>query len=297
MRKIKQPKVDVAAVLECCAESIRDRVHGNKLRSALDAIVAAENAYREAGERSSLYLIPESKNVAGILDCTQMSDFYSTTFVKNPKPREIYDALMALAPSGICPLCNHQCVSTLDHYLAKSCHSALTITPLNLVPSCRDCNLGSNARRPKNAKEQTLHPYFDFVDDEIWLKASVIQAERGSLGAPVVRFLASPPKEWLETKQERVITHFETFRLGKLYTTQAAAELVEIHSNLLNFENPIDVKDYLMEQAASRRNAFKNSWKAAMYQGLAESEWFCSGGYKDIRHADLLQHDTICNLL
>jgi hypothetical protein len=41
-----------------------------------------------------------------------------------------------------------------------------------------------------------------------------------------------------------------------------------------------ELKTYLAEQASDRQAAEKNSWQAAMYDGLAKSRWFRVAGYK-----------------
>ena len=118
------------------------------------------------------------------------------------------------------------------------------------------------------------------VDDRVWITASV-----GEGAPPALLFSASPPPEWDDVKQKRVLTHFRTFDLGALYTTHAAAELLNIRLNLTVVAQRAGkdgLKAHLMEQAESRRAADKNSWQSAMYEALWRSEWFCEEGYKVI---------------
>src|SRR5262249_39637235 len=128
------------------------------------------------------------------------------------RARPIYDAIKLAPRNGVCPLCGHRVVSTLDHYLAKSRHPSYTVTPLNLLPACSDCNKLKLNRQPANARDQTLHPYFDDVSSDVWLKATLIESVD-----PAVVFFVDPPNQWEPVLQERIRLHFRAFGLAELY--------------------------------------------------------------------------------
>jgi hypothetical protein len=48
-----------------------------------------------------------------------------------------------------------------------------------------------------------------------------------------------------------------------------------------------ETKAHLLAQAKKRRRAFRNSWQAALYDGLATSDWFCSDGIKEVPNCEL----------
>jgi hypothetical protein len=43
---------------------------------------------------------------------------------------------------------------------------------------------------------------------------------------------------------------------------------------------PQQISDHLRREANSRAAAHANSWRRATYEALADSEWFCSGGFE-----------------
>lgn len=279
MRNIPRPIHTVLIPLERCINSITNEDFKHRLLSTLDLLLTSEADYATKAANSQLFSIAEA-SIIGEVSVAEMKSIYATFSRKGGPTRDIYDAIKLGAIGNICPLCNQRTVSTLDHYLAKSKHPALAITPLNLVPSCKDCNTDTGTRRPTTAGEQTLHPYFDNVDDAIWLTASVTECS-----PPVVVFAPSPSALWSQAKQDMVRSHFRTFDLGKLYTTHAAVELVNIYydvSRIFNINGATDVRNHLLEQANNRRHVMKNSWQAATYEGLADSIWFCSGGFESI---------------
>ena len=82
---------------------------------------------------------------------------------------------MSLAVNGKCPICGIGPVSNLDHYLAKSLYPTYAITPINLVPECRDCNFNKRDTLIKSATDSPLHPYYDEIDNRIWLVAELVK--------------------------------------------------------------------------------------------------------------------------
>mgnify|MGYP001218432966 CR=1 FL=1 len=280
MRKLNNPACDACLSLETCISSLRDKNLRARLASIKPDIMAAEAQYKNCGENDALYTIAAKTAVANRVTVKEMENLYRGTFSrKNSRARQMYDKIKTA--SSICPLCAQGKVDTLDHYLAQSLHPALAVTPMNLVPACFSCNKAKLDRQPQNPGEQTLHPYFDEVDDGVWLFASVVEDR-----PPVVRFLADPPNYWPSIKQERVRTHFMIFELAALYSTHAASELLNIHLDLTRIAargGPDDLKQHLAEQKESREAVARNSWQGAMYKALSESDWFCTEGYKVIR--------------
>jgi 5-methylcytosine-specific restriction endonuclease McrA len=288
MKRIRIPNFTVAEALGCCIESIRDENLVARLSAQSMILNAAEDDYRLKGGASQLYMIQETDSVGAHVTLEEMKSIYSNTFARKGSPaRHIYDDIRASAPGGICPLCAQRVVSTLDHHLAKSKHAVFSITPLNLIPACKDCNTDSQVRRPKHAGEQTLHPYFDFVDEEQWLVCQVF-AET----PPVAQFIVAPPATWSDDKKSIVKRHFQVFKLGELYSTHAAVELINVYQDLVEsseLQSPQEISLHLRSIATRRRRPLFNSWQAAMYQALADSEWFCNGGYLEISKSSLLQ--------
>lgn len=281
MRSLAIPSRDARSTLELCADNVRDKDFAKRLRSVASDVEAAEKKYKVQGTKASLYTIAEATTVAGRVSLEEMKTLYKGTLSRlDSTPRHIYDEIKAAPRNGICPLCGQRVVTTLDHYLAQSKHPALAVTPVNLVPSCADCNKAKLNMQPTSASEQTLHPYFDNVDDRVWLSASVVEG-----APPALLFSANPPPEWDDVKRERILTHFRTFGLGSLYTTHAAEELLNIRYTLALIAGRAGadgLRAHLREQAESRQAVAKNSWQSAMYEALGNSEWFCEEGYKAI---------------
>jgi hypothetical protein len=277
MRRLPRPHFGVRATMKACIESVRDASLRQRLGDVFEIIERAERDYLSLGEPVRLYTIVQSDGVGGVVSGQEMERIYSGTFVKSAQVRNFYDVIKKLPPNDICPICGLRTVSTLDHYLAKSRHPSLTIVPLNLVPACADCNKAKLDSQPATAEEQTLHPYFDDFDDARWLYAAI-----GETVPARLLFRAEPPENWPELRRSRVLHHFRTFGLAKLFGSYAADELSTIRHYLSLLQergNAATIQSFLREQAESCALAQQNSWKTAAYYAFSESEWFCSGGF------------------
>lgn len=276
MRSLKPPSFSAHETLQLCIASIQDKQLTNRLDLIGDHVAAAEADYIRQGGVQQLFQIPHTLGIGGI-SVNEMKRVYKDTFAKSARTRNIYDQIKKQPKNDICPLCGQRTVGSLDHYLAQSLHSALVVTPINLIPACNDCNKAKLNSQPKTAAEQTLHPYFDNVDDGTWLYAAVEQTSPASL-----RFYPDPPTDWLPVKRDRVINHFRAFGLGALYASHSGAELTSIRYGLQRIAErgtAENIRSDLIMRAESAKAAHINSWQTAMYQALAESDWFCTGGF------------------
>ena len=77
-----------------------------------------------------------------------------------------------------CPICDCSFAYsqvTLDHILPKSKFPIFSITPINLVPTCYNCNMRKNNRIPSKVLNPYFHDYFVF--DYLTVKVEVNERE------------------------------------------------------------------------------------------------------------------------
>lgn len=250
----------------------------NRLRAVEDDVADAANEFDLAARDATLYEIVRSDNVAGTVTKDEMVRVYTGRMVPSTQPgRPIYDRIKNAAPLNRCPLCDVGVVTTLDHHLPKSEYPALTVVPNNLVPACTWCQDTKDNWFPNTAEQQTLHPYFDDFEGEVWLRAEVVE------GTPAVfEYSVAPPDAWDAVRIGRARAHLEAFGLKVLYTSNAGQELVNIRkrlADLYGIGGADVVRAHLVDEAATRSHARLNSWQSAMYSAAARSEWFCNGGF------------------
>ncbi|MBB1288580.1 hypothetical protein H5085_06615 [Pseudoalteromonas sp. SR43-6] len=286
MRAINPPQVNFTDVLNTCVGSISCQ----KLTQELNAINPQfNNAVQDfilKVATADLFQIPsfqggDDDTVTGNITKKELKGLYTQHMVPERKPaRSYYDQLMMSAPLRICPFCGFGHVTTLDHYLPKAKFPLLSILPNNLVPSCADCNKGKSAGIAGTKQEQCLHPYFDqkhFVDDQ-WLYADVQETS-----PPTIRYYARPPHQWHDDDKVRVQNHFIDFKLENRLRTQAGTEIPHLKGELeydFQINQAVGVKQALQRKFNIAVAQHANCWKTAMYQALANSDWYCTGGFK-----------------
>lgn len=191
MLKLDPPAYSAKDTFASCISRVRVPALKARLTAATQAIVDASDSYEVAGRAQALHQIVREPLVNASVTTAEMEAVYTGRMAKQTGPgRVVYDDIFAAA-KGRCPLCAHRTVTTLDHHLPKALYPALAVAPLNLVPSCSDCNKAKLARFPHAAEDVSIHPYFDDVGDERWLFAEVVEVAPATL-----RFWVEPPVTW-----------------------------------------------------------------------------------------------------
>lgn len=281
MIKLEPPDMDAGDVFAQCISRVRNPALRARLASVKQDVIQASNTFEDLATQARLYEFVRETVIGGVVTTSEMEAVYTQRMVPKTAPgRAAYDKLMSLARSGKCPLCAQRDASTLDHHLPKAHYPVLAVTPLNLVPSCKDCNKAKLANLPTNANEETLHPYFDDIDGDRWLFASVQTTAPASL-----KFFVDPPNHWDAVLAARMLLHFETLGLGELYAAQGADELLNIRHQLLTIHGMggvATVRSELLARAESARAVRVNGWRVSAFEAFAESDWFCEGGFNAI---------------
>lgn len=280
--KLPEPSLTVENTFDKCIEKVRKKEFKKRLVGVREEIISASIAFEEAIQKDLVHTIsPVEKleGTAGIVTKDEMMSIYKNRFAdSNANARPLYNELISV--TSRCPLCGHRDVSTLDHYLPKAQFISLSVTPSNLVPACGECNFDKSEERPDKPYERLIHPYFDNLDsDEIWLLAKVLPTKPATL-----EFSVDPPISWPVSLRRRLIFHFETMKLGKLYRLQACTVIAGKRVKLRNCEkrgSTESVRQELQEEAESWEAVNRNCWQAATYRALALNEWYCGGGYNE----------------
>jgi 5-methylcytosine-specific restriction endonuclease McrA len=279
MRKLPKPNFTAQSTFEECIDKVRDSNLKKRLSKCTPLIEDAEKELESKITKGKVHTIVVEKIVNKNVSSKELEKVYTFRMAKKGSPgRSIYDKLLSASPLGICPLCNHRHVETLDHYLPKTSYPRLTVTPINLVPACYPCNKNKLASIPKKSNEETLHPYYDDIENDVWLFAKVINSTPASLV-----FYTNPPVLWKELLKKRTLYHFESFSLNKLYSIQSAVLIRNLAyrlNNIHKFSGSSGVKKYLSEEAKSRFKIDKNSWQAVFYRTLSADKWYCDGGFR-----------------
>lgn len=287
MRKIPKPTFDPTEIFDACVSGVGNAATKADLQALRDSVAGWDTAFSDLADRQQLFTVPSVPRgqpntiVVGRLTKKQFVDLYELQMAKLGRPaRTYYDKILADAPHRKCPLCGFGQATTLDHYLVKSRFPKYSVTPINLVPSCRDCQSEKHADIASVFEDQPLHPYFDpdRYFTRRWLFARVLQ---GPL--PGLTYYVDPQGIWLPPERARLETHFKVYGLNRRYGIEAAEELTSLRDTfkLASLAHtPATVSATLADAARKHLGAAINSWRAAMYDALHQDAWYCTDGYK-----------------
>jgi hypothetical protein len=279
MRKLSLPVEDAIEVFDICISKVQNTDLKDRLENCKPSIITAVTDYLAKAPRIELHTIATHNSINGNVTSEEMIKVYTDRMVGATSPgRYIYDKWRASAPNNICPLCAQRTTDTLEHHLPKGNFPIYSVIPINIFPACSSCNKIKLDLIVNSPEREPIHPYFDDVDDELWLKAEVIELKPASL-----RFYTVKPDNWDDIKYERINNHFRLFELEKLYASHSAVELTNNYfriNNMFESGGALSVRNFLESSWLSMRNANLNSWQTATYEALFNSNWYQTGGFR-----------------
>ena len=126
MWRLQAPRHTVAEAFDASRSRLRNinniRV---RLRDARAEILETAEDYSEKGTLQLLHEIDVHVEAPGKITKTEMIRLYESGLLRLSARRHIYDAIMTLAPNGLCPYYGHRRVRQLDHFLPKSKYLSL----------------------------------------------------------------------------------------------------------------------------------------------------------------------------
>ncbi|MCM2339802.1 HNH endonuclease [Rhodoferax sp.] len=282
MKRLPRPILTASQVYDACISGVKDVTILARYKAASKAFEAASLVYEAHASAHSLYQFPAcawGKGEQVILDSLTKADLgelYESYMVNKRYPgRSYYDQLLASAPLGKCPYCGFGQATTVDHFLAKARYPAFSVMPNNLVPACSDCNKGKGSVIVLKDTEAS-HPYFEDarIEKDAWLFATIAESK------PVTATYAFvAPLDWPSDLSLRVKSYFGEFDLADRFAIEAASEMVSVSDYLTALPTQRLRTAHLNLIAQMERGQRTNGWKAALYEALSRSDWYCASGY------------------
>lgn len=185
--------------------------------------------------------------------------------------RNIYDELLLLADSGTCPYCLVGNVTTLDHYLPKAEYISYSITPINLIPSCVDCNTNKSDEIYDTGEKLLINAYFEDITNVNWLDAEVVEKFPITFNFSVNNNIQS------DVLKSRLKRQFEKLQLESRYGKVASRCFrIRVKSIVMEYNSGglEAVKKKLESDKSSAEFYNLNSVEAKVYESLLNSNWF-----------------------
>jgi len=295
MKRLDPPNISFKDMLVKCSEGMEQINIRNDFISIFPTFYAKEEQYQALSLAGNLYTYPKvnplinTTQVVGHLTKIKLVNLYENNLRNKDKPaRDYYDALL-VSSGERCPFCGdigH--TKNLDHFLPKAHFPEFSVMPLNLVPSCRDCNMGEKGQAYATiSDEQTIHPYIDkdIFFQEQWVFAEYIDEDDGAF-----QFYVNCPDTWSQVDRNRAANHFNNLDLASRYRLEAGKHLSEVidqknafTQTILRLAPEVTLQAIKSEFINSnlmpiiQSGQFSNHWKKVMYQCLVNSVAFFEG--------------------
>ena len=267
-KKIDVPSIKITEICDALPDLIYTERVIEKSNNYEQYLIDSKSLYDD--EKSTMELDKDYK--------PHMKKIYSQRFSNNSysAPYKFYKSIRSAQKS--CPYCNiytHQ-VTQLDHFFPKSKFPSLSITPVNLVPICTDCNSKKSETYSINKIEMFIHPYFDeFVKNPFeYIKCKVVEE-------PVIgfKFYIKKLDEWDDCQFKRICFHFQRLNLENIYRTyfedDFQAFIFEI-KEIFNDGGETIAKRNIQRKMNSYKQSNSSPWLYAGYNAILESNWFFS---------------------
>lgn len=252
--------VDERTIYQKCADAFRDKT----ALKYIDAAVKSADAYDKYVPQHVDQL---PKYHVSIGDDKKIIKVYTEKFAKKDAiGNEYYEAIMVNA-NGRCPICGGGKLKNLDHYLPKSIYPLLCVTPANLIPTCRDCNMDKKDAFDPQYYALPFNPYFDEMND-VWLKCQICFEQDNTF---VVRYTNGYDKSKDPNMWKKYETHLELFDLAQTFQAKALEEIDNCkpqHQKLYRSCGADKLKEALIDCRDSYEQSDKNSWRSALYREL-----------------------------
>lgn len=200
---------------------------------------------------------------------------YDQKFAReNSTGRKYYDIIMGNA-KGRCPICGGGKLKNLDHFLPKSKYPLLCITPVNLIPTCRDCNMEKGAEVSDDYYEIPFHPYLEAMNDQ-WVECEVCFYSDDTFS---IEFINGYDESLNPDMWRKYRAHMRINDLAATFSSRAEEELENVRG-IYKSELLVCGKQKLVSSLTEVKSSAEaidiNSWKSALYRALIRKcDEFC----------------------
>lgn len=196
-----------------------------------------------------------------------MKKVYENKFV-GERCNGYYDKIKSNA-NLICPFCGEGTPKNLDHFLPKAEYPFLVVTPANLIPSCRDCNMEKNVVTPNSNEEVPLHPYYDDIK-LTWLEVNIDFSQKNTLKFNFINCLSYESEPILS---KRIDIHMKVHGLKANFESRSTSEINARKRN--HFVSAKSGKKFLRKEIELEKESCEsediNSWRSALYRELLKN--------------------------
>jgi len=259
MKLIERSSVDALAVFDDCSAGM-NRPRKTRLESVRSEVESVNRAFLAAADSGAAFSFPREVIPPSDELRSDMKYLYESKFRDERRSNSLFDSLI-LQAAGDCPYCGLDDPRTLDHCLPKSIYPHLSVSPLNLVPSCWACNL---------AKTDTIGASVNAYSDEWAAHVPWLVAEMEDLAMPSdLKFSARMPPGWSDEYGFALNNLLTANSLRERYSNRARTRWNTFKRRYRDTALRGGIRalaDHFTDEADTHAEERLNSWEAAAYR-------------------------------
>ncbi len=249
--------------LECANGFTHKKKYATIAASYVDEVEKCSNGYvtyvpHNISGLPHITLTPEDKAI--------VNKVYEQKFAPEDSiGRKYYNIIMGNAV--YCPICGDGKLKNLDHFLPKCNYPLLCVTPINLIPTCRDCNMDKSSSNSDDYYEIPFHPYLEDMNEE-WVEC-VLEFYPDKTCKP--EYINGFDKTKDPDMWRKYDAHMNITDIANTFAGRASAEIANTKGYYANelAENGIEsIRKAFKGIAKSAEQVDVNSWKAPLYREL-----------------------------
>lgn len=266
-------------IYESCWKTRKNKSLRQRCREDEGLIIDA-NERLESSSAHDFPLDAELFGAKGSLSKDELIELYDKGLMKLSGAKR-YAIAIKKGASGRCSYCGRSLPTldlSLDHFFPKSVYPLLSVSPTNLIPSCRDCNEGQKRDQTfEKYTEMPYNPYFEENQIARWLLAEIGVDDC----RPYVAYSIRPLNpEDNEADRSRAQNYFELFNLGERYSLTATDEIQARQSEYVNCYKLLGCAQFFRIRKAEYESCLKGAsmeyWRPAFEHALMTSEKYHS---------------------
>jgi len=176
--------------------------------------------------------------------------------------------------SNTCQYCTVGEVNSFDHYLPQSVFAEFIVHPLNLTPSCTNCNSQKSLNWQKDEKREYLNLYLDILPQSqyLFISIEIINKDIKTTYFLENRYSIDPEIFELIRKHYTNLDLFTRFKDNSDKIISELAIQIDAYSTILSLQS---IKDTVIEECNVLKIRFgSNYWPIILKLELVNNETF-----------------------
>jgi len=249
----------------------KDPLYKDRLKKLNHGINAAFSIYCSAFNSNSLEAIkPTGYALAEKEDLQQLYSF------SNSKIQELLRIVTTTKNNrkrSVCPNCTIGEVNSFDHILPQGEFSEFIVNPLNLVPSCSNCNSRKSRFYAKDGKKLFLNLYIDKIPRYQYLHADITVK---SILEIEIRFYLFKPDGMNEDFYNLISSHYNKLKLIRRFSDHTDDVVTEFENSITPYLSALprtDIEDCVKEILQKDKALYGlNHWRCVLKNALLNNK-------------------------